>query len=105
MASEVFCNMAGGLYAYLKGLALIQTINKKRAANYLNNIGGVYYQVGSFPKALEQFQKALAICEELNDKEGMANAYNNIGVIYSEASNNEKAFEYYQKSVEINKEL
>lgn len=54
---------------------------------------------------MEQFQQALSLSEELNDKDGMAVAYNNIGVIYNDVGNTTKALEYYQKSVDINKEL
>lgn len=78
---------------------------KKLKADILNNIGVVYFDLGSYETALEYYLKSLDLVEELNDKSGTANALNNIGIVYYEWKNMEKALEYYQKSMRLEEEL
>lgn len=74
--------------------------NRKRGiAAIYGNMGLIYRSMGNGSKALEYFQKDLAIQEERGDQEGIANAYNNIGNVYDDESNTARALEYYQKAL------
>ena len=57
------------------------------------------------PKALEYFQKALFINEEIGNKEGIARNLGNMGNVYIELSDYPKALEYYGKSLQIFEEI
>ena len=52
-----------------------------------NNIGLSYDVKGDFQKALQTYEKTLAIKEEMGDKKGMASTFNNIGIIYKSLGN------------------
>jgi len=56
-------------------------------------------------KALEYFQKALEIDEELKDIKGKATRLNNIGIVYRDWGKSGKALEYFQKSLKLFEEL
>ena len=45
----------------------------------LNNIGGVYNSWGQYPKALEYYEKSLAIRQKLGDVKGEGVTLNYIG--------------------------
>ena len=93
------------LQHYQRALDLVKATNKPKASIYYGNIGAIYLAQGIYPKALEQFQKSQAICEELDDEEGMAVAYNNIGIIYYNTGDTTKALAHYEKSVQLNQKL
>jgi len=61
-----------------------------------NNIALVYDNQGEYPKALEWFQKALAICEKVLGKEhpDTAMTYNNIAMVYNNQGDYTKALEW-----------
>ncbi|NQE44932.1 Photosystem I assembly protein Ycf3, partial [ANME-1 cluster archaeon GoMg2] len=60
---------------------------------------------GEWERALESYNKSLAIKEELEDKQGILYTLNNIGVIYQNRGEWERALESYNKSLAISKEL
>jgi signal transduction histidine kinase len=60
---------------------------------------------GNYPHAIEYFQKALKINEELGNNPGVTNCLNNIGIIYYYQANYPKALEYYNKALKINEEM
>jgi hypothetical protein len=49
----------------------------------LNNLGGVYDDLGQKDKALDYYQQALAICREVGDRAGEGTTLHNIGMIYA----------------------
>ena len=65
----------------------------------------MYKQWGKYEKALEYFQKALQMDEELKDIRGKATRLNNIGIVYQDRGKPEKALEYFQKSLKLFEEL
>lgn len=78
---------------------------KKEMARALN-VQAVSFAIrGAYSKALDYYQKSLAIHEELANKRGIAIANNNIGHVYQSQNNHLKALEHYQKSLALNKEL
>jgi CHAT domain-containing protein len=87
-------------------LAIHKEIGDKRGEGAdLSNIGLVYDDLGSYPKALEYYQQALKIKKELGDKRGIGNNLTNIGVVYSNLGSYPKALEYYQQALAIDKEI
>ena len=72
-------------------------------ATSYNNIGVVYKAKGEYDKALEYYQKSLAIrLKQLGpDHPDVATSYNNIGLVYDNKAEYDKALEYYQKSLAI----
>jgi tetratricopeptide (TPR) repeat protein len=52
-------------------------------------------------KALEMFEKALAIHEEVGGKQGMAKIYGNMGIIHETRGDLDRACSYWQKSLDI----
>jgi len=66
--------------------------------------GSIYDQKGETGKALEEFFKAVKLCEQRNVKPQMASALNNIGLVYDYQGDHSKALEYYFKSLKINQE-
>ncbi len=71
----------------------------------LGNVGLVYGDRSEYGRALEYYQHALRIFEELGDKIGQAWVVNNIGNIYNESSDYERALEHYQRSLRLYGEL
>lgn len=67
----------------------------------LNNIGIVHQEQLSFDKAIEYYEKALVLKEEIDDKRGMAICRINIGNIYNKQGVYDKAIEYYNIALEI----
>ena len=65
----------------------------------------MYKQWGKPEKALEFYEQALKIDEELKDIRGKAIRFNNIAGVYQNWGKPEKALEYYNKSLIIFNEL
>lgn len=66
-----------------------------------NDLGNVYWNIGEYTRANENYKKQIEIAERLNDKRGLAKAYNNIGLINFHRGAIEEARECYEKSLEI----
>lgn len=64
-----------------------------------NNLGDVYSRQGDFPKAAEEFQKAIEINPNYGD------AYHNLANTYKAMGKNDLAIENYQKALKINPNL
>ena len=86
------------------GLAALPEDSDARAVIY-NDLGLVYEIRGLLDKAVEYYQKALKINEELGNIEGMASEYCNLGNVHQRRWKLDKAEEYYNKALEINKAL
>ena len=72
-------------------------------ADTCNNIAGVYQAQGDYAKALEYYQKNLAICEKVLGVEhpNTGTTYNNIASVYQAQGDYAKALEYFQKDLAI----
>ena len=78
--------------------------NEKKEIAHLYHMGGFgNHHLGKYQKALEWYQKALAICERVLGKEhpDTATTYNNIANVYKNQDNYEKAIELYEKALAI----
>jgi len=67
----------------------------------LGQIGIVYHSLGNFNKAIEFFQKGLAIAVEVGDRAGEGILYSLLGTAYRDLGNFNKALEYHQKDLAI----
>jgi adenylate cyclase len=65
----------------------------------------VYLNLSDYAQALSYYQKALAIHEEIGNKNGIANNLGNIGLVYSNLSDFPQALSYYQKALAIYEEI
>ncbi len=75
--------------------------------NLLNTIGYTYYLQGDYSKALEFYQKSLAIYEEVlgTKHPSTVTSYDNIGMVYQAKREYDKALEFYQKSLATYEEV
>lgn len=60
---------------------------------------------GKLEEAIYQYEEALALSIESNDKNRIAGSYNNLGNVYVQKHDYKPAYEYLQKSVRIYKEI
>ena len=78
---------------------------KNGLARSYGSCGIIYSQQSNYYLALENYQKALKIYQEIGEKKSVAKAYNNIGVVYKSQQNNVKAIEYFKKAFKIQEEI
>ncbi|PKP36672.1 MAG: hypothetical protein CVT98_07285, partial [Bacteroidetes bacterium HGW-Bacteroidetes-15] len=74
---------------------------KKDIVTLLNSIGVVQKKSGLYAEALETYQNAVSIAEEINDDESVAIFYTNTGNIYQEIGDLDKANEYIKKAIDL----
>jgi tetratricopeptide (TPR) repeat protein len=79
--------------------------DKEEKAKILSELGVIFYHLGELEKALEYYEQALKLHEELGRKEGMAANYGNMGLVYWIKGELEKALEYYERALELDEEL
>ncbi|RPI67789.1 MAG: tetratricopeptide repeat protein, partial [Ignavibacteriae bacterium] len=60
---------------------------------------------GNYTAALEHYQRAIVLYEELDDRGGVARSNVNIGTVYLSTGNYTAAFENYQRALEVHQEL
>ena len=65
----------------------------------------MYWIIGDYEKALDYFNRSLAIKEEISDKHGIGVSLHNIGNVYYSKGDYKKAEEYLEKSLSIQKEI
>lgn len=78
---------------------------KKGIASSFNNIGSIYRNQGDIQTALNYYNQAFKIQQEIDDKEGMAYSFINIGTIYNNQGDIPKALEFYDKSLKLREEI
>ncbi len=68
-------------------------------------LGVLSWRRGDYPKALEHYNSALILSEEIADKANIAATLGNIGNVYGRLSDYSKALEYCSKALTIDEEL
>jgi tetratricopeptide (TPR) repeat protein len=79
--------------------------DKRWEARGHNLLGSLHFYKGDFKSALQEFQKSLAIREQLNDLPGMSASFSNITLAYSHLGQLAKALEFQRRSLQIDLEL
>jgi tetratricopeptide (TPR) repeat protein len=77
----------------------------KLKGEVLNEAGLVYKDKGEWDKAIDYYQRSLAIDEKVGDEHGMSAIFNNLGSVYQDKGEWDKALEYYQRSLEIDEKV
>jgi tetratricopeptide (TPR) repeat protein len=67
--------------------------------------GGNYYAAGAYPEAMNSFQKALNIAEQVGDKNLVSLCYSNLGSASQATGDHAACLTYYQKALDINTAL
>ncbi len=68
----------------------------------LNNIGGIYNNIGQLQKALDFYNQALPLFQKVGDVANESSTLNNIGVAYNALGQPEKALtSYYNQALPI----
>jgi class 3 adenylate cyclase len=83
----------------------IQAQNKEQEAKALNNNGMAHKNLSDYPRALEYYNKALSIFEELGNKFGAAGVHVSIGNVYSFLTDYTSALEYLTKALAVYQEI
>ncbi len=87
---------------YEEALSLYRSVgDKAREAVTLNNIGGVYSDLGQKQKALDYYNQSLPLRRAVGDKAGEARTLNNIGLVYDDLGQKQKALDYYNQSLPL----
>lgn len=82
----------------------IRSFQRVQAAAF-NNIGYVHDIKGDIPLAIEYYNKALTVLENIGSQEGVAAAMNSIAYLYVNQGDSTRALEYYHKSLKIEEEI
>lgn len=69
------------------------------------NMGLIYKTKGDLDKALEYFQKALKIDQEIGYQQGQASDLGNIGIVYYKRGKRDEALKYLNESLTIFKRI
>ncbi|VVB93053.1 Photosystem I assembly protein Ycf3 [uncultured archaeon] len=79
--------------------------DRKEKSIILGDLGLIFYYLGELDKALEYYESALKLNEELELKERIAIGLGNIGIVYQIKGALDKALEYYESALKLNEEL
>lgn len=74
---------------------------KNGLARSYASLGVIYSQESNYYVALENYQKALQLYQDIDQKNSISKVCNNIGVVYKSQGNNKKALDYFQKALKI----
>ncbi|MGB3948947.1 MAG: tetratricopeptide repeat protein [Bacteroidia bacterium] len=78
---------------------------KKMLASAYNFKGRVLMNTGDYQNAIKEYQIALKLRQEIDDKKGVANALNNIGLIHYKQGNYEKALSFHKQALDVRKSI
>jgi len=88
------------------GLEAARAVHRRKdEGKLLNNLAGVYADLGEQQRALETFQTALAIGREVGDRAGEGTTLNNIGRVYADLGDRQRALETYETALAIRREV
>jgi tetratricopeptide (TPR) repeat protein len=77
----------------------------KEFADPLVNIGNLFYRQGNYQRAVEYYERALAIVRKQNDRSAELNILANLGELYEKAAQPRQAQEYLDKALALAAEL
>ena len=79
--------------------------NIKTHCSVLGNLGKSYLSLGDLRKAMQYYEEALKISQEIKDKMNECQWLGNLGTPYRTMGHVEKAIEYYEKALAIAREI
>ena len=79
--------------------------NKGNYGGILGNIGLVYHYLGKMRKAIEYYEQALKIAQEMENRRIEGSTLGNLGRVYSDLGEPRKAIEYYERALKITQEI
>ncbi len=68
-------------------------------------LGMVYQDKGEWDRAIEYYERSLAIKEKVGDEHGMSTTFNNLGLMYKAKGEWDRAIEYYERSLAIKEKV
>ena len=94
------------IYLLLTPPTLAQAQSEQQVeADRLLQQGNQQFQVSQYREALQSWQKALDIFQQIGDRGGVAKSLNNLGNAYYSLGDYRKAIEFYQQSLAIYQEI
>ena len=95
-----------GIYYLEEALGIYtKTDNKMWQLSTYYNLGYFYNSFNESLKAIDNYNKAVALAIELNDEQSLAITYNNLGLVYFYLGQYEKANEYNLLSLALKEKL
>ena len=70
-----------------------------------NDLGSVYKAKGEWDRAIDFYERSLAIKEKVGDEHGMAPTLNNLGSVYKAKGEWDRAIDFYQRSLDIKEKV
>ncbi len=100
-------DMTAALNLFEQAVCIAEKVgdSKKDLGNAFRSIGSIEYTRGDHEKAMQFFEKSLAMMEESDEPYGIAAALNNIGLVHRNRSEIELALEYYDRNLDILKRI
>ena len=90
----------------LKETLLSELSKDDEISGYLmGSLGILYYQIGSYKKAIEYHEKALVISREIGGQREEGKHLGNLGNVYHVLGQVKKAIDYYQKALVISQKV
>ncbi len=77
----------------------------EKFADPLSNIGNIYFKQENYQRAVEFYERALAIEREKNNRLGVLNAVTNLGITYAKAKQPNPAKQYLEEATKLSEEL
>jgi tetratricopeptide (TPR) repeat protein len=72
---------------------------------HLGNLGSAYLALSDARKAIEFYEKRLAIAQEISDRRGEGATLGNLGLAYDALGDARKAIEFYEQALVIAREI
>jgi serine phosphatase RsbU (regulator of sigma subunit) len=105
-AQQLQENLAKEIEGYLtEAKKLEESGDLNQAAFNLNKAATVYWVNGVPKKAVELFEKTIALNKRIGNLNAQRTLYNNIGMIYTDEENFPKALENFNKSLDIARQM
>jgi tetratricopeptide (TPR) repeat protein len=80
---------------------MVQELPPRLESSVAHLLGMVYQAKGEWERAIEYYERSLAIKEKVGDEHGMATTLNNLGSVYKAKGEWERAIEYFERSLAI----
>ena len=79
--------------------------DKAIEVSHLGNLGNIYFYLGESRKAIEYYEKILAIHHEIGDRQGEESDLSNLGISYVNLGEFEKAVDFQEQALKISLEI